>query len=209
MERFQPAARPPPISARHPPNGIYTPGITQAHHPSTYLTQPCAMPWFGIPAVRPSGAHRIPRWRRPMFKQVDFSLINLESAIAPGDASAIQQKQGGIYLQGHPGTVPALKSIGATVWQLHVGRLNGWTDSAHSPALNHPARAVCHDPRGAHDHRLLHRLCNSVLQFGAGPSSPPSAPLLPPSYCSVLPGSLPVHILSSRRYASPHTTSKH
>ena len=32
---------------------------------------------------------------------------------------------------------------------------------------------------------------------------------LPPSYCSVLPGSLPVHILSSRRYASPHTTSKH
>ena len=44
---------------------------------------------------------------------------------------------------------------------------------------------------------------------GAGPSSPPSAPLLPPSYCSVLPGSLPVHILSSRRYASPHTTSKH
>ena len=44
---------------------------------------------------------------------------------------------------------------------------------------------------------------------GAGPSSPPSTPLLPPSYCSVLPGSLLVHIISSRRYASPHTTSKH
>lgn len=51
---------------------------------------------------------------RPIFKRADISLINLESAIAPSEAS-IQQKQGGIYLQGHPETVPALKSVGATV----------------------------------------------------------------------------------------------